>query len=77
LEYNETVQQLFINFKEADNSVRREVLYNIFIVLRIAMKLDGLIKISLNETYSKVHDQILLWASRESWWRKVKIMYGP
>jgi hypothetical protein len=27
-EYNETVQQLFIDFKKAYDSVRREVLYN-------------------------------------------------
>jgi hypothetical protein len=30
-EYNETVHQLFIDFKKAYDSVRREVLYNIFI----------------------------------------------
>jgi hypothetical protein len=30
-EYNETVHQLFIDFKKACDSVRREVLYNIFI----------------------------------------------
>jgi len=30
-EYNETVYQLFIDFKEAYHSVRREVLYNILI----------------------------------------------
>jgi hypothetical protein len=28
-EYNETVHQLFIDFKKASDSVRREVLYNI------------------------------------------------
>jgi hypothetical protein len=32
LEYNETVHQLFIDFKKAYDSVRREVLYNIPIV---------------------------------------------
>jgi hypothetical protein len=31
-EYNETVHQLFIAFKKAYDSVRRKVLYNIFIV---------------------------------------------
>jgi hypothetical protein len=31
LEYNETVHQLFIDFKKAYDSVRREVLYNILI----------------------------------------------
>ena len=30
-EYNEAVHQLFIDFKAAHNSVRREVLYNILI----------------------------------------------
>jgi hypothetical protein len=30
-EYNETVHQLFTEFKEAYDSVRREVLYNILI----------------------------------------------
>jgi len=33
LEYNETVRQLFIDFKKAYDSVRREVLYNILIEL--------------------------------------------
>jgi hypothetical protein len=31
-EYNETVHQLFIDFKKVYDSVRREVLYNILIV---------------------------------------------
>jgi predicted helicase len=30
-EYNETVHQLFIDFKEACDSMRKEVLYNILI----------------------------------------------
>jgi hypothetical protein len=29
LEYNEAVHQLFVDFKKAYDSVRREVLYNI------------------------------------------------
>ena len=29
LEYNEAVHQLFLDFKDTYNSVRREVLYNI------------------------------------------------
>jgi hypothetical protein len=53
-EYNETVHQLFIDFKKAYDSVRREVLYNILIEFRVPMKLVGLIKICLNETHSKV-----------------------
>jgi hypothetical protein len=50
-EYNEAVHQLFIDFKKAYNSVRREVLYNILIEFGIPMKL---VKICLNETYGRV-----------------------
>jgi purine nucleoside phosphorylase len=50
-EYNETVHQLFIDFKNAYDSVRREVLYNILIEFRVPMKLVRLIKMCLNETY--------------------------
>jgi hypothetical protein len=53
-DYNETVHQLFIDFKKADDSVRREVLYNILIELGVPMKLDRLIKMCLNKTHSKV-----------------------
>jgi hypothetical protein len=49
-EYNETVHQLFIDFKKVYDSVRREVLYNILIKFGVR-----LIKMCLNETYSKVH----------------------
>jgi hypothetical protein len=38
LEYDEAVHQLFIDFKKAYDSVRREVLYNILIELVIPMK---------------------------------------
>jgi hypothetical protein len=41
-EYNETVHQLFIDFKKAYDSVRREVLYNILIEFGIPKKLDCL-----------------------------------
>jgi hypothetical protein len=51
-EYNETVHQLFIYFKEAYDSVRREVLYNILIEFEITMKLVRLIKMCLS--YSTV-----------------------
>jgi hypothetical protein len=54
-EYNGTVQQLFIDFKKAYDSVRRKVLYNILIEFGIPRKLVGLIKMCLNETYSTVH----------------------
>jgi len=48
------VLQLFIDFKNADDSVRREVLYNIRIEFSIPMKLVWLIKMCLNETYGRV-----------------------
>ena len=38
-EYNESVHQLFIDFKKAYDSVRREVFYNILIEFGIPMKL--------------------------------------
>jgi hypothetical protein len=53
-EYNGTVHQLFIDFKKAYDSVKREVLYSILIEFRIPRKLVGLIKMCLNETYSTV-----------------------
>ena len=53
-EYNETVHQLFIDFKKAYDSVRREVLYNILIEFGITKKLVRLVKMCLTETYSRV-----------------------
>jgi hypothetical protein len=53
-DYNGTVHQLFIDFKKACDSVRREVLYNILIEFGIPRKRVGLIKMCLNETYSTV-----------------------
>ena len=49
------MQQLFIDFKKACGSVRNDILYNILIEFGIPMKLVGLIKMCLNETYNKVH----------------------
>jgi hypothetical protein len=46
--------QLFMNFKKAYDSVRREVFYNILIQFGVPMKLVRLIKLCLNETYSEV-----------------------
>jgi hypothetical protein len=40
-EYNEAVDQLFIDFKKAYDSVRREVLYNILIECSQTMTLFG------------------------------------
>jgi len=53
-EYNEAVHQLFIDFKETYDLVRREVLYNILIEFGIPKKLVRLIKMCLTETYSRV-----------------------
>jgi hypothetical protein len=51
---NEAVHQLFIDFKKAYVSVRREVLYNILTEFGIPMELVTLIKVCLNGTYSRV-----------------------
>jgi hypothetical protein len=53
-EYNGTVHQLFIDFKKAYDSVKREVLYSILLECGIPKKLVRLIKMCLNETYSNV-----------------------
>jgi hypothetical protein len=50
--YNGTVHQLFIDFKKAYDSVKREVLYNILLEFDIPKKLVRLIKICSNEAYS-------------------------
>jgi hypothetical protein len=46
--FNEMVHQLFVDFKKAYNSVRRQTLYNILIEFGISMKLVKLIKMCLN-----------------------------
>ena len=46
-EYNEEVHQLFIDFKKAYDSVRREVLYKILIEFEIPRKVVRLVKMSL------------------------------
>jgi hypothetical protein len=53
-EHNEAVNQLFIDFKKAYDSVRSEALYNILIQFGIPKKLVRLIKMCLTETYSRV-----------------------
>jgi hypothetical protein len=53
-EYNGMAHQLFIDFKKAYDSVKREVLYNTLLESGISKKLVRLIKIYVNETYSKV-----------------------
>jgi hypothetical protein len=54
-EYNGMVHQLFIDFKKAYDSIKREVIYNILCEFGVPKKLVRLIKMCLNETYSKVH----------------------
>jgi hypothetical protein len=49
------VHQLFIDFKKAYDSIKREVLHNILFEFAIPKKLVRLTKMCLNETYSKVH----------------------
>jgi hypothetical protein len=46
-EYNETVHQLFVDFKKAYDSVRKEVLYSILIEFGVPVKLVRLIKMCL------------------------------
>ena len=53
-EYNEAVHQLFIDFKKAYDSVRREVLYNILIEFGVPKKLVRLVIMCLTETCSRV-----------------------
>ncbi|KAJ4435636.1 hypothetical protein ANN_18252 [Periplaneta americana] len=53
-DYEGTVHQLFIDFKKAYDSVKREVLYDILIEFGIPKKLVRLIKMCLSETYSRV-----------------------
>jgi hypothetical protein len=54
LEINGTVHQLFMDSEKAYDSVGTEALYNILTEFGITLKLARLIKMSLNETYSKV-----------------------
>jgi hypothetical protein len=57
-DYNGTIHWLFIDFKEAYDSVRTEVLYNILIEFGIPRKLVGVVKMCLQ--YS-VYRQISVW----------------
>jgi hypothetical protein len=52
--YDGKVHHLFIDFKKAYDSVTREILYNNIIEFGIPRKLVGLIKMCLNETYSRL-----------------------
>jgi hypothetical protein len=55
LEYNETVHQLFIDFRKTCDLVRKGVLFIILLEFGVPMKLGRLINMCLNETCSKVH----------------------
>jgi len=48
------VHQLFVDFKKAYDSVRREVLYKVLIEFGIPMELVRLIEMCLTETHSRV-----------------------
>ena len=48
------MHQLFIDFKKAYDSVRREALFNILIEFGVPKKLVRLVKMCLTETYSRV-----------------------
>ena len=54
-EYNEIVNQLFIEFKKAYDSVRKEVFYNtrILIELGVHKELVRLVKMCLTEMYNR------------------------
>ena len=47
------MHQLYLDFKKAYDSVRRKVLYNILTEFGIRIKPVRLIKLCLNETYSR------------------------
>jgi hypothetical protein len=46
---------LFMDIKKAYDSIKREVLYKILLEFGIPKELARLVKMCLNETYSKVH----------------------
>ena len=59
-ECNGTIHKLFIDLIKTYDSVAREVLYNIFIEFGIPKKIVRLLKMCLNETYNKVHEDWFL-----------------
>ena len=48
------MHQLYKDFKKAYDSVRRDVCYNNLVEFGILMKLVRLLKVCLNETYSRI-----------------------
>jgi hypothetical protein len=75
-EFSGMIHQLFIDFKKAYDSIRREVLYNILNEFGISKKLAGIIKTCLNETCSTVNIGINLSDKLESsgMWRHVVVL---
>lgn len=59
-EYNITLHQLFIDFKQAYDSVRRPQLYTAMLELGIPKKLVGLVEMTLRKTKAKVKVQGML-----------------
>jgi sorting nexin-29 len=53
-DYNGRAYRLFIDFKKAYDSVRREVLHNNLIEFGVHMKVVRLIKMCLSKTFSEV-----------------------
>ena len=53
-EYSEALHKLFLDFKKAYDSVRREVLHNILMEFRVPLKRLRLIKMCLTETCTRV-----------------------
>jgi hypothetical protein len=51
--YKEEVHQLFIDFRKACDSVRREVMYNILIEFGIPTELVRIIKMGIKDTYNR------------------------
>jgi hypothetical protein len=54
-ELSETVHQLFIDFKKAYDSVKKEVSYNILMEVGAHINIIKLIKMCLNDTYIYGH----------------------
>jgi hypothetical protein len=54
MEFSGTVYRLFLDFKKAYISIRREVLYNILNEFEITRKVDGLVNLCVNETCNRV-----------------------
>ena len=55
------MHQLFVRVKEACDSVRMELFYNIPIECGVHMKILRLIEMSLNETYNNPGRNIFFW----------------